>query len=112
MSPPVTASPAFPVNVHAVPANHQTNTAFEINGVILLCLRLNTEFNAGLAKSKLRHGLPKWVAQSLSAADYGKLIPDETEKWAKAHGDNDESTFHNVGGYSRFVLPAIACADI
>jgi len=33
---PITASPAFPVNVHAVPANHQTNTAFEINGVILL----------------------------------------------------------------------------
>ena len=47
--------------------------------------KLNKEINAGLADPRSRHGLPTWAARRLpgSPADFGKLIAEETEKWAK-----------------------------
>jgi len=47
--------------------------------------RLNKEINAGLADPKIKStiaGLGYTVSQS-SPADFGKLIADQTEKWAK-----------------------------
>jgi tripartite-type tricarboxylate transporter receptor subunit TctC len=47
--------------------------------------RLNKETNAGLADPKLAARLADLggTVLALSAADFGKLIADETEKWAK-----------------------------
>jgi tripartite-type tricarboxylate transporter receptor subunit TctC len=47
--------------------------------------RLNKEINAGLADPKLGARLADLggTALALSPADFGKLIADETEKWAK-----------------------------
>ncbi len=47
--------------------------------------RLNKEINAGLADPKLRAQLADLGGTMLpgSAADFGKLVADETEKWAK-----------------------------
>jgi tripartite-type tricarboxylate transporter receptor subunit TctC len=47
--------------------------------------RLNKEINAGLADSKIRARLADLGATVLvgSPADFGKLLADETEKWAK-----------------------------
>ncbi len=47
--------------------------------------KLNKEINAGLADPKLRARLADIGASVLvgSPADYGKLIAEETEKWAK-----------------------------
>ena len=47
--------------------------------------RLNREINAGLAEPQLRRGLPTVAARCSagSPADFGSLIGDETEKWAK-----------------------------
>jgi tripartite-type tricarboxylate transporter receptor subunit TctC len=47
--------------------------------------KLNTEINAGLADPKLRARFAEMGALILggSPADFGKLITDETEKWAK-----------------------------
>jgi tripartite-type tricarboxylate transporter receptor subunit TctC len=47
--------------------------------------RLNREITAGLAEDKLRTRLAEIGGTPLggSAADFGKLIADETEKWAK-----------------------------
>jgi tripartite-type tricarboxylate transporter receptor subunit TctC len=46
--------------------------------------KLNREINAGLADTKIRTRLADWGGAPLavSAADFGKLIADETEKWA------------------------------
>jgi tripartite-type tricarboxylate transporter receptor subunit TctC len=48
--------------------------------------KLNKEINAGLANPKLRAQLADLGGTMLpgSAADFGKLIAEETEKWAKA----------------------------
>jgi len=47
--------------------------------------KLNKEINAGLADPKLKTRLAELAgtALALSPADFGKLIADETEKWAK-----------------------------
>jgi tripartite-type tricarboxylate transporter receptor subunit TctC len=47
--------------------------------------KLNKEINAGLADPELRARLADIGASVLvgSPADYGKLIAEETEKWAK-----------------------------
>jgi tripartite-type tricarboxylate transporter receptor subunit TctC len=47
--------------------------------------RLNEEINAGLVDSRMRARLADLggVALTGSASDFGKLIADETEKWAK-----------------------------
>jgi len=47
--------------------------------------RLNKEINAGLADPKMKARLADLGAMALasSPADFGKLIVDETEKWAK-----------------------------
>jgi tripartite-type tricarboxylate transporter receptor subunit TctC len=47
--------------------------------------KLNTEINAALADPKIRAGLADMggVVLAGSPADFGKLIADETEKWAK-----------------------------
>jgi len=47
--------------------------------------KLNEEINAGLANPKLRAQLADLGGTVLpgSAADFGKLIAEETEKWAK-----------------------------
>jgi len=47
--------------------------------------RLNKEINAGLADPRITARLVDLVATplALSAADFGKLITDETEKWGK-----------------------------
>jgi hypothetical protein len=46
---------------------------------------LNREINAGLADPKLKARLADRGGMMLpgSASDFGKLIADETEKWAK-----------------------------
>jgi tripartite-type tricarboxylate transporter receptor subunit TctC len=45
---------------------------------------LNSEINAGLADIQIRARLADWGGTPLavSPADFGKLIADETEKWA------------------------------
>jgi tripartite-type tricarboxylate transporter receptor subunit TctC len=55
------------------------NTPVEIIG------KLNSAINAGLADSKLKARLADLGATPLSGspADFGKLVADETEKWAK-----------------------------
>jgi tripartite-type tricarboxylate transporter receptor subunit TctC len=47
--------------------------------------RLNKETNAALADPRMKAKLAGLgvVPLSMAAADYGKLIADETEKWAK-----------------------------
>ena len=47
--------------------------------------KLNKEINAGLADPKMKARLAELGATTLpgSPADFGKLIADETEKWAK-----------------------------
>ena len=47
--------------------------------------KLNKEINAGLADPKLKARLVELGVTPLpgSPADFGKLIGDETEKWAK-----------------------------
>ena len=47
--------------------------------------RLNKEINAGLANSKLKARLADLGGTPLAGPpdDFGKLIADETEKWAK-----------------------------
>ena len=47
--------------------------------------RLNREINAGLADPKIKARLAELGGTVLagSPADFGKLIADETEKWAK-----------------------------
>jgi tripartite-type tricarboxylate transporter receptor subunit TctC len=47
--------------------------------------KLNNEINAGLGDSKIRARLADVGSASLtgSSADFGRLIADETEKWAK-----------------------------
>ena len=47
--------------------------------------RLNTEVNAGLADPKIKDRLADLggVGMPMSSVEFGKLIADETEKWAK-----------------------------
>jgi tripartite-type tricarboxylate transporter receptor subunit TctC len=47
--------------------------------------RLNKEINAGLADPKIKARLADLGgdALALSPADFGRLLADETEKWAK-----------------------------
>jgi tripartite-type tricarboxylate transporter receptor subunit TctC len=47
--------------------------------------KLNKEINAGLADPKIKARLAEFGGTALagSPADFGKLIADETEKWAK-----------------------------
>ncbi len=47
--------------------------------------KLNKEINAGLADAKINARLANLGVTALagSPADFGKLIADETEKWAK-----------------------------
>ena len=47
--------------------------------------KLNTEINASLADPKFKgtHCRPRWHGATGSPADFGKLIAEETEKWAK-----------------------------
>jgi tripartite-type tricarboxylate transporter receptor subunit TctC len=55
------------------------------NTPLAIVERLNSEINAGLADSTLKARLADLGAMTLagSPADFGKLIADETEKWAK-----------------------------
>ena len=48
-------------------------------------LKLNNEINAGLADPVIKARLAGLgnIGLALSPADFGKLIADETEKWAK-----------------------------
>ena len=50
-----------------------------------IVVKLNQEINAGLADSKLKARLADLGGTTLpgSPSDFGKLIADETEKWAK-----------------------------
>jgi len=43
---------------------------------------LNREINAGLADSKIKERLGDTVL-TMSSADFGRLIVNDTEKWAK-----------------------------
>jgi tripartite-type tricarboxylate transporter receptor subunit TctC len=47
--------------------------------------KLNMEINAGLADAKIKQGLADLggVPMPMTAAEFGKLIADETEKWGK-----------------------------
>jgi tripartite-type tricarboxylate transporter receptor subunit TctC len=47
--------------------------------------KLNREFNAGLADPKIKQRLADLggVPMPMTPADFGKLIAEETEKWAK-----------------------------
>jgi tripartite-type tricarboxylate transporter receptor subunit TctC len=47
--------------------------------------KLNREINAGLADPKLKARLEELggVPMSMTPADFGKFITDETEKWSK-----------------------------
>ena len=47
--------------------------------------KLNMEINAGLADSKIKQGLADLggVPMPMTAAEFGKLIADEAEKWGK-----------------------------
>ena len=47
--------------------------------------KLNKEINAASPIPRSRRGSPTWAARCLpgSPAEFGKLIADETEKWAK-----------------------------
>jgi len=47
--------------------------------------KLNSEINAALADPKLKARLVEMggVTIPMTPAEYGKLIADETEKWAK-----------------------------
>jgi tripartite-type tricarboxylate transporter receptor subunit TctC len=47
--------------------------------------KLNKEINAALAEPKIKARIADWGGTVLagSSADFGKLIVDETEKWAK-----------------------------
>ena len=60
------------------PKNTPENTPAEID-------KLNKEINAALADPKMRARLANLggVALPGSPAEFGKLIADETEKWAK-----------------------------
>jgi tripartite-type tricarboxylate transporter receptor subunit TctC len=55
------------------------------NTSVEIVARLNKEINAGLADSQVKARLADLGASVLagSPADFGKLIADETEKWAK-----------------------------
>jgi len=48
-------------------------------------LKLNQEINAALTDPKIKSRIAELGASTLpgSPADFGKLIADETEKWAK-----------------------------
>jgi tripartite-type tricarboxylate transporter receptor subunit TctC len=66
--------------------------------------RLNKEINAGLSDPELKARLADLGATLLpgSPADFGKLIVDETEKWAKVikfagRAGKSERTFHKLG---------------
>ena len=47
--------------------------------------KLNEAINAGLADPKLKARFANWAARCLwgSPTDFGKLIAEETEKWAR-----------------------------
>jgi tripartite-type tricarboxylate transporter receptor subunit TctC len=55
------------------------------NTPVAIVEKLNTEINAALADSKIKARLTELGATALagSPADFGKLIAEETEKWAK-----------------------------
>jgi tripartite-type tricarboxylate transporter receptor subunit TctC len=55
------------------------------NTPVAIIDKLNKEINAGLADPKIRTRLASFGSTVVagSAADFGKLIADETEKWAK-----------------------------
>ena len=55
------------------------------NTPVAIVEKLNKEINAGLANPKLKAQLAELGGTALpgSAADFGKLIAEETEKWAK-----------------------------
>ena len=65
--------------------------------------RLNKEINAILAEPEMKARLADLGGTVLpgSPADFGKLIADETEKWAKViragiSSRSDATTFHNL----------------
>ena len=68
--------------------------------------KLNKEINAGLADPKMKARLADLGGAPLagSPADFGKLIADETEKWAQgdpggqhqAGVSGPRATFHNI----------------
>jgi tripartite-type tricarboxylate transporter receptor subunit TctC len=46
--------------------------------------KLNQEINLALADARIKQRIADaWRHLALSAADFGKLIADETEKWGK-----------------------------
>ena len=88
---PVTRSPALP-NVPTVSdfvpefeASGQFGLGAPKNTVVDVIEKLNKEINAALADSKIKARLGDMggVPLSSSAADFGKLIAEETEKWGK-----------------------------
>jgi len=55
------------------------------NTPVEIVAKLNKEINTGLADPGIRRRFADLAAEVLpgSSADFGKLIADETEKWAK-----------------------------
>jgi hypothetical protein len=80
--------PNIPTLSEFVPG-YETNDFFGVgapkNTPIEIVDRLNKEINAALADPKIKARLADLGASVLSGspADFGKLIADETEKWAK-----------------------------
>jgi tripartite-type tricarboxylate transporter receptor subunit TctC len=82
----------------SVPTLNETVAGYEVigwNGVgapkstsIGIIDRLNPEINAGLASPNMKARFGDLSATSLAGtpADFGKLIAEDTEKWAKVAG--------------------------
>ena len=64
---------------------HTFSSGRPINTPVEIVAMLNKEINAALADAKMQARLAELggVALPGSVADFGKLIADETEKWAK-----------------------------
>jgi tripartite-type tricarboxylate transporter receptor subunit TctC len=80
--------PDIPTVAEFVPgyeASFWTGIGAPRNTPIEIVEKLNQELNAGLADSQMKARLAGLGATALpgSPADFGKLIADETEKWAK-----------------------------
>ena len=76
---------SLPTSIDLLLCGHKWRNPFLRNTPAEIVEKLNKEIDAGLADPKVKSQLANLIATSLtgSAADFGKLIADETEKWAK-----------------------------
>jgi tripartite-type tricarboxylate transporter receptor subunit TctC len=82
------ALPDIPAVAEFLPGYEEvswTGIAAPINTPAEIVTKLNAEINAGLADPNIQARLADLgvVVLAGSPADFGKLITDETEKWAK-----------------------------